>query len=315
LPWAGNSTNRSFKIPAWCNWLLIFQLCLVYFYAGVAKINSEWLLNAMPLKIWLPAHDNLPLIGPLLSYPETAYVFSWFGMIYDCSIPFLLINRRTRHFAYAAVVLFHLMTGILFQIGVFPLVMIGSTIIFFSAEWHHRFLAFVNRIPIAGSIFRIYDKQNEIPLKEYKMSGFLKWSLGLYILFQLLFPWRYLLYPGNLYATEQGYRFSWRVMLVEKSGDATFYIRDGNAGREGIVNNREFLNSHQEKQMSYQPDMILEFAHFIGNYYRSRGMKNPEVRAEVYVTINARPGKLLFDPKMDLMKIEDGLQHKTWIRL
>jgi hypothetical protein len=31
---------------------IIISYCFVY--AGLAKLNSDWLLEAMPLKIWLP---------------------------------------------------------------------------------------------------------------------------------------------------------------------------------------------------------------------------------------------------------------------
>ena len=44
--------------------------------------------------------------------------------------------------------------------------------------------------------------------------------------FQLLIPWRYFMYPGELFWTEEGYRFSWRVMLMEKAGSANFKIVD-----------------------------------------------------------------------------------------
>ena len=33
---------------------------------------------------------------------------------------------------------------------------------------------------------------------------------------QVIFPLRYIFYPGELFWHEQGYRFSWRVMLMEK---------------------------------------------------------------------------------------------------
>jgi hypothetical protein len=139
------------------------------------------------------------------------------------------------------------------------------------------------------------------------------WLILLYVGFQTLFPWRYLLYPGNLFWTEEGYRFSWRVMLMEKAGTATFYVKDGKSGREGIVNNSDFLNPHQEKQMAFQPDMILQFAHFLGEHYQKEGLQNPEVRVETYVTLNAKPSELLINPAIDLMQVEDSWRHKTWI--
>lgn len=100
---------------------------------------------------------------------------------------------------------------------------------------------------------------------------------------------------------------------MEKAGTATFYVKDSKSGREGVVVNSEFLNAHQEKQMAMQPDMILQFAHFLAKHYENKGVSSPTVRAEVYVTLNAHPSELLIDPQVDLSKIEDGWKPKTWI--
>ena len=64
-----------------------------------------------------------------------------------------------------------------------------------------------------------------------------------------MLPFRYLLeMRGELFWTEEGYRFSWRVMLMEKSGIATFTVIDNNSKKRAVVSNDEFLTSFQEKQ-------------------------------------------------------------------
>ncbi|MDP4685743.1 MAG: HTTM domain-containing protein, partial [Salibacteraceae bacterium] len=65
------------EVAAWAINSIKFQLILVYFLAGLAKLNADWLLNAMPLAIWLPAQDQLPIIGWLMPYKATAVLFSW----------------------------------------------------------------------------------------------------------------------------------------------------------------------------------------------------------------------------------------------
>lgn len=294
-------------VPAWTINILKFQLGIVYFYAGIAKINEDWLFHALPLKIWLPANDQLFLIGNLLKYEATAYFFSWTGMLYDCTIVFFLIYPKTRFLAYLAVIFFHVITGLMFQIGVFPLVMIGSTLIFFSEKWHWRWIDFLCR-KINFSLLKDSKKQKNFVLKPIVL-----FFLGVHIIFQILFPFRHLFYDGNLFWTEEGYRFSWRVMLMEKAGTATFYVKDSKTGREGEVVNADFLNPHQEKQMAMQPDMILQFAHFLADHYAKKGIYKPEVRAEIYVTLNAKPSRLLVDPSIDLSKIEDTFEQKMWI--
>jgi hypothetical protein len=135
----------------------------------------------------------------------------------------------------------------------------------------------------------------------------------LWFSFHVLFPLRYVLYPGNFYWTEEAYRFGWRVMLMEKAGTATFYVYDKNTHREGVVDNTTFLNSHQEKQMAMQPDLILQYAQFLKKHYQQHGLAVEKVRAEVYVTLNAKPSKLLFNEHLNLLAISDSWAPKYWL--
>ncbi len=300
---------RRREAPRWSIDIFKLQLAIVYIYAGLAKINTDWLLHALPLRIWVPANDKLPLIGFLFSWKITPYLFSWIGMLYDTTIVFWLSWRKTRLLAYLAVIVFHLLTGLMFQIGVFPIVMIGATWIFFSPSFHERFIGRLER-----AFSRLFGKSSApLPALLPKSHPALGLMLGLFFAFQLLFPWRYLLYPGNVFWTEEGYRFSWRVMLMEKAGTATFYVTDRKSGRKGVVDNADFLKPHQEKQMAMQPDMILQYAHFLASHYASKGVHDPIVQVEAYVTLNARPSRLLIDPAADLTRIEDDWKPKEWI--
>ncbi|MGB3183289.1 MAG: HTTM domain-containing protein [Cyclobacteriaceae bacterium] len=297
------------RVPFWTIGVFQLQLVIVYFYAGLAKINSAWLLEAMPLRIWLPAQDTMPVIGPLLRETWVAYAFSWTGMLYDVFIPFLLLYRPTRFVAYLAVIIFHSITGYFFQIGVFPLVMIMCTLIFFSEGFHRNVAIGIQKLFTAPRQAHTPSVWNVSADKRRIFTA----CLLLFFAIQVVLPWRYLLYPGNVFWTEEGYRFGWRVMLMEKAGTATFFVKDSRTGIEGAVVNAEFLNPHQEKQMAMQPDMVLEYARFLAAHYAEQGMSDPEVRAEVWVTLNGRRSRLLVDPEADLASMEDGFGHKTWI--
>ena len=288
-------------VPRWTVDMLKFQIALVYIFAGIAKINSDWLLHAMPLSIWLPAHDDLPLIGPLLSLPWMAYVFSWAGMLFDCTVPFFLMHRRTRVYAYVAVVGFHAITGMMFQIGIFPIVMIAMTLVFFVGSGDKKAHDAIETEPARRTNRARHTNRLAIAMA------------GLFVVLQVLVPLRFALYSGNVFWHEEGYRFSWRVMLMEKAGYATFFVRDGQQS-ESMVMNREFLNTHQEKQMSMQPDMVLQFAHILRDHYKARGMRDPRVRAEVWVTLNGRESRLLVDPQVDLAREHLGLHQYAWVR-
>jgi hypothetical protein len=289
-------------VPYWTHLIVFFQIGIIYVYAGIAKVNADWLFSALPLKIWLPAHASLPIIGPLLALDSTAYVFAWFGMFYDLFIILFLIYPRTRYYAFASVIVFHSITGLLFQIGVFPIVMIFMATVFFDASIHRT---------IIQRFFTKKSQQSEkitVILPKYGIA-----LLTIYVMFQLLFPFRYALYPGNHQWTELGYRFGWRVMLTEKSGIAQFMITDRKSGKTGYVNNAEWLSAHQEKQMSFQPDMILAFAHFLHDEYQKQGVNDPIITVDCWVTMNGRPSARLIDPSVDLSNISDNYSQLSWI--
>lgn len=297
------------NIPQWCVDAIKFFVCILYFYAGLAKINSDWLLHALPLKIWLPAHNDLPIIGFLFNYPLTPFVFSWLGCLYDLSIPFLLWNRRTRPWGYATVVVFHILTAILFPIGMFPYIMIVTALIFFSGHFHQKIINRIGEWLRLPTQFLRPQSLHTLSISRQKLliSGFC-----LFFVLQLIVPFRYLLYPGELFWTEQGYRFSWRVMLMEKAGYTQFMVKD-NTGKQWVVNNNGFLTPLQEKMMSTQPDMILQYAHLLRDYYAAHGFDSPQVYVDSYIALNGRLGKPLIAPTTDLAKITDSFEHKSWI--
>ena len=153
---------------------------------------------------------------------------------------------------------------------------------------------------------------NSVLLQRFKKKVLLPF-LALFIVVQLVIPFRYLLYPGQLFWTEQGYRFSWRVMLMEKAGTAFFYVTDPITGNRGEVDNSQFLSPTQEKMMATQPDLILQYAHIIKREVESRGLKNPIINAQVYVTLNGSRSKLFIDPEINLAIVDDSFEHKDWI--
>jgi hypothetical protein len=306
-----NKKLQADQIPQWCLDALKLFVCMLYFFAGLAKINSDWLLHALPLKIWLPARNDMPLIGWLFNYSWIHYFFSWFGCIYDLSIPFLLWNGRTRPWAYIAVIVFHVLTSLLFPIGMFPYIMIVTALIFFSGNFHAKIIRGINSI--------LKQPENFIsPQNNYNFKGafdfVVKAILIVFFIFQMLMPFRYLYYPGELFWAEEGYRFSWRVMLMEKAGYTQFMVKDVN-GKQLVVNNNNFLTPLQEKQMSTQPDMILQYAHILRDYYAQHGFEKPEVYVDTYVALNGRLGKPIIDPKVDLAKEKESMNHKSWILL
>jgi hypothetical protein len=146
--------------------------------------------------------------------------------------------------------------------------------------------------------------------------------LLVFVVFQVSIPFRYVLYPGNLFWTEEGFRFSWRVMLMHKEGSATFYVKDSKTKREIEIRNSNYLTEIQEDQMSTQPDMILQYAHFLKSTFKDSliqvgtqkiYLKNPSIHANIYVSLNGRSSQLYVSKKHDLSKLPYNLKHRNWL--
>ncbi|MCM4157664.1 HTTM domain-containing protein [Gramella sp. AN32] len=308
---AKKDTKKAFqKVPKWTIDSIKLLLSIVYIYAGLAKINSDWLLRAMPLKIWLPSKYDLPFLGDLMQQDWMHYFFSWSGMLYDLCIPFLLLWRKTRFFAFILVIIFHVLTRVLFPIGMFPYVMIVSALIFFSPQVHHQIL---EKISVWFKIKKAQFDNQRLLFYKPKKRKILHLAVSAFFVIQLLMPWRYLLYPGELFWTEEGYRFSWRVMLMEKSGYAQFKVIDAKTGNRFYVDNADFLTPFQEKQMSFQPDFIIQYAHYLAEYFRKDGHKNIEIYVDSYVALNGRKSTPYIDPEKNLLEYTNSFKHKTFI--
>ena len=102
-------------------------------------------------------------------------------------------------------------------------------------------------------------------------------------------------------------------MLMEKAGYAQFKIVDKKKGTAFLVDNTDFLSTFQEKQMSTQPDFILQYAQFLGKHFTAQGHKNIAVYVESYVALNGRLSQPYIDPKVNLLEQEESFGTKDWI--
>jgi len=285
---------------------------VVYTFAGLAKAHHDWLFHAEPLRIWLLSRADMPIIGPIVAFDWAAPVMSWAGFLFDTSIPWLLMVPRLRPYAYLLVIGFHTTVGLLFPIGMFPVIMVLSVLVFFSPSWPRKLWG---RLPARLRARFAAADTRPAPASPASHSRYRLWyALGAaYCLFQVAFPLRFLAYGGSVRWHEQGMRFSWRVMVREKNGSITFVVRAPRAGRTFYVAPHQYLTRLQEREMSSQPDLILQLAHRIRDDYAARGVGPVEVRADTWVSLNGRAIHRLIDPNVDLSRIEDGLGKADWI--
>lgn len=290
-------------IPAWMIYIFIFMMSIVYIYSGIAKLNADW-LEVRPIQSWLKTRQEYPVIGGLLVQEWYAYVVAYGGLLFDLGIVPLMIWQKTRRVAFAICVLFHITNAATFGVGLFPWFSMAITALFFPPETFRRWTWLDRHLPAQGTA--MYQPATYQHLIHTFMIGF--------VILQLLLPLRQFLYPGNPSWSEAGHQFSWRLMLRMKSGYVRFYITDKNTGRTVRVNIREHLNSWKYQKMIGKPDMILAFAHYLRDYYKARGLTEPEVRVLCKVSLNGRPMQVMIDTSVNLAVQRRSLFSYKWIK-
>ncbi len=304
--------------PACALNLLRFQIGVVYVFAGLAKLNSDWLLRAQPLRIWLAARSDLPLIGSWLQQEWVAYAASWFGATYDLTIVFFLLRHRTRPAAFLAVVVFHVATWLLFNIGMFPWIMIASSTLFFAPDWPRRFLAtcatIAGRLTPRGrwshrldALARPAACPKVVALRRPRLAAAL---LVAYAVIQVLLPLRPYLYNSEHPAwTYRGFNWAWQVMIAEKTGYVEFHARDPYTGWSARIRASRYISPRQETLMAQDPFLIREFASHIAQDLRARGHAHVEVFADAFAALNGHLSQRLIDPNVNLA----GVTSSGWI--
>lgn len=286
-------------VPAWNVWLLRFQVGAVYAFAGLAKAKPDWLLEGQPLALWLAARTETPLLGALFEQPWFALAMSWAGFLFDSTIAIWLSWVRTRLAAFAAVVVFHGLTGYLFNIGMFPIIMTSSALIFFSPSWPRRLFRRAPAEPPPAATLRPKPGRVVIAL------------LAVHVAVQIALPLRHFAYPGDVLWNEDGMRFAWHVLVREKQGSVTFVAVFAN-GKRLEIPARNYLTPRQEREMGGQPDLILQLAHAIGRDLHARGYRDFRVHATALVSLNGRPPAPMIDPTVDLLGVRD-LGPRGWV--
>jgi len=305
--------RQSETAPAWTLRLLRAQLAIVYFYGGLAKLNSDW-LSGEPLRMWLAKRADLPIFGSLLVEEWTVYLFAYGGLFFDLLIVPLLLWRRTRLVAFLWAISFHLLNATLFQIGIFPWFALAATLLFFPPDLPRRSLQYIRGLLGLQSNIEPDAAANSRAALAWQPASRITIALfAIYFALQLSLPLRHFLYPGDVNWTEEGHRFSWRMKLRDKKARIRFSAYDPLTGATWEIEPREYLTLAQLNEMKTRPDMILQFSHHLAQEMRLQGHENIEIRVLVKAALNGRQPQLLIDPTVNLAAQEQSLLPSLWI--
>ncbi|CAD7697613.1 unnamed protein product [Ostreobium quekettii] len=307
--------NAPITIPFWN--LLIFRLifCVPYFFGGIAKLNSDWLFRAQPLKDWFTGG------GPLLE----AWWFPWFiaetGVMFDLVISFLLFYRPTRYLlGFPAALVFNISNKFIFNIGVFPLAMITSLVLFIPAHLPAAIVADATGAPspLLPPDASSKDEDSEMNeknggAKQYrqKASGrrtvwyrrFVLLFFCSFVAFHALYPLRhFVLYKSNPSWTEEGHIGAWHMKLRGKVGWLYFVTEETNGTvLEFAPKVDMYLNSRQAKKVLTRAHPLIIYAERLKKFFDEAGRDLKSMRVKSCFSLNVNPAKELYISTANLL--------------
>ena len=129
----------SATIPNWPRFWLGAQTEIVLLYAGIVKLNADW-LQLEPMRLWMNyrSADAAPLFQWLTQ--DWGIAAASYGAIalHLVGAP-LLLWRRTRLPVLGVYAFFHLTNAFTFNIGIFPFMTFAATLMLFDANWPRQF--------------------------------------------------------------------------------------------------------------------------------------------------------------------------------
>jgi len=301
-----NRKKQSDYVPAWSLWILRFQLGVVYFYGGLAKLNWDW-LNGEPIRHWLADRTDFPIIGTYFTEEWMVYLFSYGALLVDLLVVPFLLWKRTRLIAFGIVVSFNLLNSQLFNLGIFPWFMIFATLIFFDPSWPrlNRWKRSKESSPKHRSHITNLTKNQKVILT----------LVLIFVIVQLAVPLRHFAYPGNVSWTKEGKNFSWHMKLNDTyTPEILILVTNPSTGETWSVDPLDGLTKRQLRTMNDNPGMILQFSHHVAEeIIKQEGFEDVEVRVKVMTSLNYRELQLLIDPTVNLAAEPQTLLPKYWI--
>lgn len=293
--------------PTWALWILRAQMGITYFFAGVAKINSDW-LHGQPMAIYLKDEASFPFISPLFNQQWVALTLSWTGLAFDLLIVPLLLWRLTRVIAFALVVIFHFTNSLIFDIEAFPWFALVATALFFAPDFPRRIGLFNNdpepdidgqTVPSGWAALRTQQKAGCI-------------LMAVYFVVQILMPLRHYAYPGDVNWTTEGDLWSWRMLLVDARHKTVFTLESKQTGAQCRLDPLQYIDEAHWDKLGYRPDMMAQFGHYVADSYWQRKHERVAVHAYSAVSVNGHPFAALVSPQTDLASVKRSL-HNDWI--
>lgn len=118
-------TRADKLIPRWHLLTMQLIMSIPYFFGAIAKMNVDWAIRSQPATMWFGRRDHW-----VYSLPYFSTFISLGGIGFDLTIVPILFSPLRYVIGFPAALFFNAMNKFMFNIGVFPLVMTCSLVLF-----------------------------------------------------------------------------------------------------------------------------------------------------------------------------------------
>lgn len=326
-------------VPLWNYAILRIQLFIVYFVAGLKKMDHDWIEGYSMTNLnhhWIFDPFKLLLTPEQVDY----WIVHVSGFLLDLTIGFWLFLDKTRPYAIFFCSTFHLMNSRLFSIGMFPYVCLATMPIFCYPDWPKKFHLNVKKLMGSYSLSTSELEENnvenrnshedsaasaQIPSLTWKHS-FVATLLMSYTGLQVFLPYSHFITKGYNNWTNGLYGYSWDMMV--HSWDTIMIalrVVDNTSGKEHFLDPEAWV---QTDRWAKHADMMVQYAHCLKrnilNYKNNHAPgteidnyitgDNISIYVDVWCSLNGRFQQRMFDPNADILKVEwSPFKRPSWL--
>lgn len=317
-------SDSSNTAPLWAIWALRIKVEIVLIYAGLVKLNEDWLLRAEPLSMWLKESyiNEGHIFGNLVLENWFIYIGAYSVILLHCLGAPLLMYKKTRLWVFFIYCLFHIMNSYTFHIGVFPWLTIAMTTIFFAPNWPRNiFMRIKTALGIqehAQTLSTTTTATNKNSSSSTQIS-FIQKAVVIFVFTylgaQILIPLRPLLYPGPVIWNEKGHEYSWRMKLRDTDCIGHIQIqsslgRTWNLHRFDLL---EWINPRQMDNYTCHPRNLIYLSQFLEKKWAENGYPNVAIFSYIKKSVNGRHPQYIISPTKNLTKLTYNHWQLDWL--
>ncbi|GMH36423.1 hypothetical protein BSKO_04291 [Bryopsis sp. KO-2023] len=301
-----DSQNKVAKIPYWNLLLMQLLFTIPYLYGSFAKLNSDWLFRAEPVRMWM-VHKE----GWVLHQWWFPWFICWSGTLFDMTISFLLFWKKTRFLlAFPGAIMFNVSNKLIFNIGVFPYAMICSLVLFLDDDTPAIFWNSLKGMPPPIiPISKSDDPDNKKDMR--KPSGwrgkvykrFVLIFFSGFVIFHSLYPLRhFVLYKSNPSWTEEGHVGAWHMKLRSKHS-WLYLTAEEMDGTETVLmpDYDPLLLRLQLKIVTAHPHALLLYVRRLNQVFEEAKRPLKTLKVKSCASLNANPAQELYIDSANLL--------------